>query len=198
MDTLVPQGSNLTVDAREPVGAERDVALYFRDEAAELEGKRRESSSSSGGWWSRLMGWLAPGGEESHDESPKPERQGRKVLLVDDEADGAEALVGMFRKSGYDAEAVGSAEQAMASIRAGRPGVVLVDVMMSGRDGVELLREIRADPGMAKLPVLMLTANCRRMLESFTCGAQDYLIKPVEWGRVRESVERQLGRGEVQ
>ena len=123
-------------------------------------------------------------------------RRREKVLLVDDEPDGMEAMAGMFRKSGYEAEVVGSAEGAMASIHAGRPGVVLVDVMMPGRDGVELLREIRADPATATLPVLMVTGNHRRVLESFTCGAQDYLMKPVEWGRVRESVERQLGRGE--
>jgi twitching motility two-component system response regulator PilH len=197
MDRMMSKASHLT--------AENDVAQYFRDEAAELEGQRgassssSESSGSSGGWWSRLVGWFGASGEGESEEGRVPPRERetrhRKVLLVDDERDGVEALVGMFRKSGYEAEAVGSAEQAMASIRARRPEVVLVDVMMPGRDGVELLREIRADPATAKLPVLMVTANHRRVLESFTYGAQDYLMKPVEWGRVRESVEKQLGRG---
>jgi PleD family two-component response regulator len=59
---------------------------------------------------------------------------------------------------------------------------------------VQLLRDIRKNPATARLPVLMLTANYRRVLESFTSGAQDYLIKPVDWQRVRESVDRQLGR----
>jgi CheY-like chemotaxis protein len=191
MDTLVAEGSNLTIDAREPVAAEGDVARYFHDEAAELEEKERPGSASTEGWWSRLVGWLAPEAESGERRAPS---RPRKVLLVDDDPDGLEALVGMFRKSGYEAEAVSSAEQAMASIRAARPGVVLVDIMMPGTDGVQLLREIRKDPATARLPVLMLTANYRRVLESFTSGAQDYLIKPVDWPRVRESVDRQLGR----
>jgi two-component system chemotaxis response regulator CheY len=64
-------------------------------------------------------------------------------------------------------------------------------------DGVALLKAIRADPESATLPVLMLTANHRRMLESFTSGAQDYLLKPVDFPKVRESVERQMKDGGV-
>ena len=161
--------------------AERDVAEYFHEGAG--------NPQTAKGFFSSLLGWLSP--EVGTDQAGAvPVR--KSVLLVDDEPDGVEALVRMFEKCGYAARAVGSAEAALAEIRRDRPGVVLLDVMMPGTDGVELLRAIRADPATARLPVLMLTANHRRMLESFTSGAQDYLLKPVDFLRVRESVERQL------
>jgi CheY-like chemotaxis protein len=73
--------------------------------------------------------------------------------------------------------------------------VVLVDIMMPGMDGVELLRAIRADPASARVPVVMLTADARRCLDAFTSGAQDYILKPADFPRVRESVDKQLGAG---
>jgi CheY-like chemotaxis protein len=176
------------LEPRSPPSAEQDVAEYFRSGAAEAE---------SEGLMSRLLGWLSPGGVAEGEGAAAAEAQARKkVLVVDDEPDGVEALVRMFSKSGYDAESVSSAEAAMASIRAERPAVVLLDIMMPGTDGVELLKTLRADPATATLPVLMLTANHRRVLEAFTSGAQDYLMKPVDFPKVRASVERQVGGGE--
>jgi CheY-like chemotaxis protein len=166
--------------SRPPLKAEESVAEYFR------EGPGSESGSK--GFLSSLMSWLSPSVGAGQAEAPLR----RSILLVDDEPDGVEALLRMFERCGYAARAVTSAEAALAAIKAERPGVVLLDIMMPGMDGVALLKEIRADPANANLPVLMLTANHRRMLESYTSGAQDYLLKPVDFARVRESVERQL------
>lgn len=190
MSTPMSNGVGAGGESQAPLSrAERDVAEYFRDERAD-----QAAGESSKGFLSSLLNWLSPE-EGSHPAGAAgaATAPGRKsVLLVDDEPDGVEALVRMFEKCGYGARAVGSAEAALAAIKAERPGVVLLDIMMPGTDGVALLKAIRADPGTATLPVLMLTANHRRMLESFTSGAQDYLLKPVDFPRVKESVERQL------
>ena len=179
MSTPMSNGVGPGGEAQPPLSrAERDVAEYFHEGLAGPPG-----GEASKGFLSSLLGWLAP-------QAAAPVR--KSVLLVDDEPDGVEALLRMFEKCGYAARAVDSAEAAIAAIKADRPGVVLMDIMMPGTDGVALLKAIRADPANAKLPVLMLTANHRRMLESFTCGAQDYLLKPVDFPRVKESVERQL------
>jgi CheY-like chemotaxis protein len=168
--------------------AEKDVAAYFR------EGAEPPAVEETKGLLATMLGWLAPV-TEGGEGGAAPVR--KSVLLVDDEPDGVEALVRMFEKCGYAARSVDSAEKALAAIKAEPPAVVLVDIMMPGMDGVALLKAIRADPASAKLPVLMLTANHRRMLESFTSGAQDYLLKPVDFPKVRESVERHLKDGGV-
>jgi CheY-like chemotaxis protein len=183
MDTPLSKGvdDSAAAASRPPMKAEESVAEYFHEGS--------EGGSESKGFLSSLLSWLSPfAGARGADAPLRP-----SVLLVDDEPDGAEALLRMFEQCGYAVRWVASAEAALAAIRAERPGVVLVDIMMPGMDGVALLRAIRADPANASLPVLMLTADHRRMLEAFTSGAQDYLLKPVDFPRVRASVERELG-----
>jgi putative two-component system response regulator len=115
-------------------------------------------------------------------------------LVVDDNPDSVEALVQMLRKLGYQADCVDSAADALSRLTATtrRPSLLLVDVMMPEMDGVELLKTIRRREGCQQLPVLMLTADPNRAQEAMSCGAQDYIVKPIDFSRVRASVDRYL------
>ena len=118
---------------------------------------------------------------------------------MDDQPDSVEVLVRMLDKFGYHAECVGSAADALSRVTAAadRPALLLVDIMMPGMDGVELLKAVRHSPGGERLPVLMLTCDPGRAVEAFSCGAQDYIMKPADFGRVRASVDRYLGTAAV-
>jgi CheY-like chemotaxis protein/anti-sigma regulatory factor (Ser/Thr protein kinase) len=87
-------------------------------------------------------------------------------------------------------------EQALASLTAELPDVVLTDVMMPRADGFELLRRLRAEPATRSIPVVMLTARAGQeaAVEGFAAGVDDYLAKPFQAAeliaRVRVAIER--------
>ena len=103
-----------------------------------------------------------------------------KVLVVDDQADYCRPLVRLFQLAGHDARSVQAGEEAIKYLRAvDAPDVVLLDVMMPGMDGLEVLRQVRQDPRTATTPVVIFTAVCDPVFERHALdkGANDYLVK---------------------
>lgn len=101
------------------------------------------------------------------------------VLVVDDDADAAEILSLLLRQQGYIALPVGSGAEAMRVLEKIVPALVILDVMMPGIDGLQVLRWIRGHNGLARLPVLMYTADQSAEVEStaMRSGAQGYFVK---------------------
>jgi PAS domain S-box-containing protein len=126
-----------------------------------------------------------------------------RVLLVDDEPM-LLALTGRrLRDKGFDVETCSSGEEALRRIE-GEPdrfGIVLLDVMMPGLDGIETLQQIRALDQGAYLPVVMLTArdDPQTTLRALRCGANDYVSKPPDLGILfaRMNVHLRLSRALV-
>ena len=116
----------------------------------------------------------ALGGEPLDRDRPR-----RHVLLADDNADMRD-YVGRLLRPHYDVEAVRDGQQALAAAQARRPDLVLSDVMMPRMDGFGLLAGIRADPALADLPVILLSARAgeEARVEGLDAGADDYLVKP--------------------
>jgi signal transduction histidine kinase len=115
-------------------------------------------------------------------EDPAPEMQDlprRRILLADDNADMRDYVRRLLSRH-YEVEAVADGETALAATRQRRPDLLLTDVMMPGIDGFELLRELRADPRTALIPVILLSARAgeESRVEGLEAGADDYLIKP--------------------
>lgn len=113
---------------------------------------------------------------------PPPASPAPRILVVDDEPANVEALVrrlGMRRFKVLTAE---NGSQALEIIRTEGPELVLLDVMMPGLSGADVLREIRKSQCAAELPVIMLTAKDDRdtMISTIGAGANDYLTKPVD------------------
>ena len=112
--------------------------------------------------------------------APSPEAGGGGVLLVEDNADMRDYLSRLLTDQGWPVHAVGDADAALASARANRPELILSDVMLPGRDGLALLREVRASEPLNRVPVVLLTARAgaESAVEGLRAGADDYVIKP--------------------
>jgi DNA-binding NtrC family response regulator len=113
----------------------------------------------------------------------------RRVLIVDDEPGVRESLR-MVLKSDYDATAVGSAAEAQEALNAALPDVVLLDVVMPGVDGMQLLEELRGrHPG---LPIIMLTATktLKTAVQAMKLGAFHYITKPFDVDDLRAHLDK--------
>ncbi|WP_197377224.1 SpoIIE family protein phosphatase [Mycolicibacterium baixiangningiae] len=105
---------------------------------------------------------------------------GARVLIADDNADMRAYLTGLLRGAGYEVTAVSDGRQALESVRADLPDLVVSDVMMPGLDGLGLVTALRTEPRTAALPVLLLSARAGQesSIEGLQAGADDYLVKP--------------------
>ncbi|HEY1746685.1 MAG TPA: ATP-binding protein [Xanthobacteraceae bacterium] len=120
----------------------------------------------------------APASRESADNEAVGKLRPR-VVIADDNADMRDYVERMLAAH-YDVESVSTGMEALTAIRARRPDLLLSDVMMPVRDGFALLREIRGDPELKSLPVILLSARAgeEAKIEGLEAGADDYLIKP--------------------
>jgi len=112
------------------------------------------------------------------------------VLVVEDDADLREALTDTLELAGYTAIAAPDAEQALAWLDKGNPGLVLSDVQMPGMDGHALLRSLKGR--RPDIPVILMTAygQIDRAVQAIRDGAADYLPKPFEPDRLLATVAR--------
>jgi two-component system response regulator MtrA len=123
-----------------------------------------------------------------------PEHAGRgRVLVVDDDAALAEMLTIVLRNEGFDSRVCSTGDRAVAEFRDYRPDLVLLDLMLPGRDGIDVCREIRAESGV---PIVMLTAKSDTIdvVVGLESGADDYVVKPFKpkelVARIRARVRR--------
>lgn len=118
------------------------------------------------------------------------------VLVADDDMDIRELVVFKLEQSGYDVVAVPDGEAALASIRENPPQVVILDIMMPGRSGLDVLHEIRSDDALRDVRVILLTARSRDLDvdAGFSTGADDYVIKPFSPRELVHRVESLLSR----
>ncbi|HEV8054889.1 MAG TPA: MtrAB system response regulator MtrA [Nocardioidaceae bacterium] len=100
-----------------------------------------------------------------------------KVLVVDDDAALAEMLTIVLRNEGFEPVVCPTGDRAMAAVREHRPELVLLDLMLPGKDGIDVCREIRAESGV---PIVMLTAknDTVDVVLGLESGADDYVVKP--------------------
>ena len=110
-----------------------------------------------------------------------------RLLLVEDEAALARGLADNFRAEGYEVRHVARGDEARAALHDFRPDVVLLDIALPGRSGLDVLRELRQAGD--RVPVLMLTARAEVVdrVVGLELGADDYLAKPFA---LRELVAR--------
>jgi DNA-binding response OmpR family regulator len=104
----------------------------------------------------------------------------KKLLIADDE-DGIRSLVRMtLDTESLEILEAADGDEAVTLARENRPDVILLDVMMPGRSGFDVCRELKSDPATAAIPVVILTAKAQTAdrEEGRAAGADDYLTKP--------------------
>ena len=115
---------------------------------------------------------------------------GKKVVLIEDERNIIEAISFILARDGWEVKTHSNGHDAVDAVRDRRPDLVILDVMLPGKSGFDILQEIRGDEEVADTPVLMLTARGqdkdREMAER--AGASRYMTKPFSNAEVLEAV----------
>ena len=119
---------------------------------------------------------------------------GARILVADDNADMRHYMRRLLGNR-WTLETVADGEEALAAIRANPPDLVLTDVMMPRLDGFGLLRQLRADPTLREVPVIVLSARAgeEARVEGLDAGADDYLTKPFSARELIARVNANLG-----
>ncbi len=117
----------------------------------------------------------------------------KKVLIVDDEIGIQNLLSRVLKSEGYDVRVAGSGDEALELIREDQPELVLCDIKMPGKDGIETLAEIKEYA--SEIEVVMLTAHStvETAVEAMKLGAADYLKKPFDVDELKIVIEKTLG-----
>jgi len=113
-------------------------------------------------------------------ESNPQTAQVPRVLVVEDEPDIAALIAYQLTREGFRVETAGNGPEALNAISRATPDLVVLDRMLPGLSGDEVLARLRAEPATANVPVLVLTAKREQedRIEGFELGADDYLTKP--------------------
>ncbi len=127
----------------------------------------------------------------------------KKILIVEDEKDIARMLEYNLKKEGYRVAAVHDGAAAPALAAKELPGLILLDLMLPGLDGLEVCRRVKTDPRTAAIPIIMLTAKGEESdkLVGLGVGADDYITKPFSvkelLARVKAVLRRAVPAAEV-
>jgi CheY-like chemotaxis protein len=126
------------------------------------------------------------------------EDPGCRVLLVDDNQDNLAVLARRLQRRGYQVALAQSGIEALQHLRSHTTDLVVLDIMMPGMDGIEVLKRIRADRATAQLTVIMATAKAatQDMVQALEQGADDYVTKPIDFdvllARIRAVLRRRV------
>lgn len=117
-----------------------------------------------------------------------------KILIADDEQNIVISLEFLMKREGFNVSIAQDGEEAINKIRAEMPDLVLLDVMMPKRNGFEVCQEVKADPALQSIKVLMLTAKGRdtEVTKGLALGADAYMTKPFSTKELVEKVRSLL------
>lgn len=118
-----------------------------------------------------------------------------KILIADDEQNIVISVEFLLKREGFQVAVAGDGQEALDKIRADRPDLVILDVMMPHKTGFDVCQEVRADPELKGLRILMLTAKGRdtEMAKGLALGADGYMTKPFATRDLVAQVKKLLG-----
>jgi DNA-binding response OmpR family regulator len=120
----------------------------------------------------------------------------KKILIAEDEEDIRELVVFKLSSAGYEVTTAGDGEEALVKARVVRPDLVLLDWMMPRLNGLDTAVAMRADPDLAAIPLIVLTAKSqeRDIERGFSAGIDDYIVKPFSPKELLSRIEAVLAR----
>ena len=143
-----------------------------------------ESTPGRGSTFRILLPIEVEAPQEALPESPAercrvPGRRFGKVLVIDDDASARDLMKRFLTREGFQPVTADGGEQGLQMAREDRPDVITLDVMMPKMDGWAVLQELKSDPLLRDIPVIMVTIVDDKNL-GYTLGADDYMTKPIE------------------
>jgi len=106
----------------------------------------------------------------------------KKILIVDDSPTERYYLTAILERNGFTVTTAENGDDAMAKIKADRPELILMDVVMPGANGFQVTRSIAKDPELADVPIIICSTKNQETdrIWGLRQGARDYLVKPVD------------------
>lgn len=120
-----------------------------------------------------------------------------RVLVVEDEDNIAIALDYVMMREGYEHDRIATGGEAMSRIRGTHPDLVLLDVMLPDVSGYEICQDVRLDPTLGDVKILMMTArgSAIERRKGLALGADGFISKPFELSELRQKVRELLAQG---
>ncbi len=122
-----------------------------------------------------------------------------KTLLVDDDADVIEATRTILESRSYEVVVANGGDEGLRKAREENPDLILLDVIMPGKDGFTTAEQLKKDPKLSKIPTIMITAFATKRSESsipvsrgFALETEDYIDKPVRPEELLARIEKHL------
>jgi CheY-like chemotaxis protein len=119
------------------------------------------------------------------------------VLVIEDDPSAVRLLREYLEAAGYPVRIAANGEAGLASVEEHRPAAIILDVLLPGIDGWEVLRRLKADDRTRDVPVIIVTVIEEREV-GLALGATDYLVKPIQREALLHCLERYMGTGIVQ
>jgi len=123
----------------------------------------------------------------------------RNILVVDDNPDIITIVRNILEGRGYAVQSAVNGREVFTRLGEGRPDVIILDIMMPGMDGLEVLSKLREDPETATIPVILLTAKSQYedILEGYRLGTDYYITKPFTSTQIINGINLVLSNGVV-
>jgi CheY-like chemotaxis protein len=118
-----------------------------------------------------------------------------KVLIVDDEPFNVDYLEQELEDSSYQLITASNGQEALQKIQSAHPDLILLDLMMPVLDGFAVLSQLKADPDLRDIPVIIISAanDSRSIVKGIKQGAEDYLTKPIDQKFLTTKLKEYLG-----
>jgi len=128
---------------------------------------------------------------QTHDKKLPHERRTKisRVLLIDDDPTARDLFQRFLEKHGFDVDVAEDGAQGLSMARTNTPDLITLDVMLPGKDGWSILQELKQDPHLKDIPVIMISIINEESM-GYALGAADYLTKPIDWEYLGNTIRK--------